>query len=100
MAKKIEKQKREVEELVVTDVVCNICEKSLKDKCDMNYEGLEARICGGYASILGDTVSYDFAICEECLRDKIFPMFKIEPDINDPWEAYAELAEAEETEEE
>jgi hypothetical protein len=83
MTIKTEKQKREVEEEIIVDIVCNVCGGSLKDRCGMNYEGLVASFTGGYAAILGDCVTYNFAICEVCLRDKIFPMFKIEPGTED-----------------
>ncbi len=70
---------------VVTDVLCNVCGESLHPECAPpgNYEGLvDKTICGGYGSRLGDGIAYNFSICEKCLEEKIFPMFKDPPKID------------------
>lgn len=65
---KTRKEKREVVETVVEDIICNGCGNSLKDSCDMNFEGLcEAKITGGYASKIGDMTQVSFSLCEDCL---------------------------------
>ena len=67
----------EVEKVQIDDILCNACGKSCKDRSDMNFEGLiETSITGGYASKLGDQITYTFSICEDCL-EKLFESFKI-----------------------
>jgi hypothetical protein len=69
--------KKEIEQEEITDILCNKCGESCKDKCNMNYEGLiEANVWGGYGSKLGDSVSYQFSLCEDCLKI-MFDDFKI-----------------------
>ena len=65
---------------VLDGISCNKCGESCRDDCDMNWEGLvEATICGGYGSKLGDGVEYTFSLCEECLK-KLFSEFKHQPE--------------------
>jgi len=76
---KTRKETKSITEDVVEDIICNKCGKSLKDSCDMNYEGLtEARICGGYASKIGDMLELSFSLCEKCLIE-LFKTFVIKP---------------------
>jgi hypothetical protein len=78
---KTHKQTKTEEIDVVDDIVCNRCGKSCKDKCDMNFEGLlEVTVQGGYASLLGDSHSYVFSICESCLKEMFEKEFKIAPE--------------------
>lgn len=64
---------------VTEDIICNKCGSSLKDDCDMNYEGLiEVSFMGGYASKIGDSLECRFSLCESCLIE-LFKTFKIEP---------------------
>ena len=45
----------------------------------MNFEGLiEVEVLGGYAAQLGDGWSYQFSICEPCLK-VLFKQFKLPP---------------------
>lgn len=65
--------KEQTKTVVVIDTcVCNMCGESLQT--DYGPEGLVATIMGGYGSKLGDTVKYDFDICETCLN-KLFKQF-------------------------
>ena len=76
-------QKRYVEEEIVDDILCNNCGGSCRDNCEMNenFEGLiEVKVCGGYASKLGDGSTYTFSICEDCLKT-MFKNFAIKPKI-------------------
>jgi len=67
---------------VVEDIICNKCGCSLKDSCNMNYEGLiEVSFCGGYASKIGDCIECKFSLCEICLIE-LFNTFKIKPYTN------------------
>jgi hypothetical protein len=81
MVTKLKTESQEVR--VIDDITCNICGESLLC-CEMNYEGLaDVRLRGGYGSVLGDEVQYNFSICEVCLRDKVFPLFTVEPEVID-----------------
>ena len=78
-----EKQTRTIEEEITKDIICNKCGESLKDKCDMNFEGLqEIFVSGGYASLLGDMVEFTFSMCEKCLK-VLFRSFKIPCEVYD-----------------
>lgn len=70
----------EYKEKIVKDIVCNKCSKSLKDRMDMNYEGItNVSGVGGYASKIGDGVEYSFSLCEDCLLDLFLNHFEISP---------------------
>lgn len=73
---KTSKETRTEEVTVVDDYICNKCGNSLKDRCDMNYEGLFAEGGGGYASKIGDCTKWDFCLCEDCLVE-LFKTFKV-----------------------
>lgn len=77
------KTKQEEQTKVVTvteDILCNQCGESLKGCGPGSYEGLvEARICGGFGSKIGDMLELRFSICEVCLL-QMFKGFKIEPE--------------------
>jgi hypothetical protein len=92
------KVKREIEETVVDDVLCNKCGESCFDKYEMNFEGLiEAHLCGGYGSKIGDSVEIEFSLCETCLLE-LFERCIIQPKFVDTlWGDYHE--EQEETKE-
>ncbi len=80
---KTHKEKKEVVEEVVDDVICNKCGKSLIDEGNMNYEGLiEASVSGGFHSKIGDMVELKFSLCEDCLLE-MFKTFKHEPYVRD-----------------
>lgn len=53
----------------VTDVLCDICNKSTRDSCDMNYEFAELKVDWGYGSDK-DTESHECHMCESCY-DKV-----------------------------
>lgn len=73
-----------IDEEVTVDIICNVCGNSCKDREGMNYEGLlEASVQGGYASKLGDMLTYTFSICEGCLEN-IFKTFKHPPETYNP----------------
>jgi hypothetical protein len=66
--------KREIEEEVVDDVLCNMCGNSCRA---YNYDGLiEYTIECGYGSKLGDGNYYTFSLCEDCLK-LMFGKFKL-----------------------
>lgn len=72
---------KEVEEVVVDDIICNKCGKSCRE--NSNYQGLiEKTITGCYGSVLGDQTSITFSLCEYCLMD-LFKTFAIPPEIFD-----------------
>ncbi len=76
---KMHKEKRIINKVIVDDIICNKCGNSLKDRCDMNYEGLvEISFDGGYASKIGDMTRVTFSMCEDCLIE-MFEGFAIEP---------------------
>lgn len=65
------------------DITCNCCGKTCKDSAGLNYEGLlGAQLCGGYASKLGDSIRYEFDVCETCLL-AWFAGFKHDPCVPD-----------------
>lgn len=72
---------KQVEE--IEDIICNVCGKSAqRGGCD--FEGIvEYELKCGYGSELGDGKSFHFTICDVCMRDKVFPLFKIPPLIFD-----------------
>jgi uncharacterized protein with PIN domain len=68
-------EKKQVEETVTDDILCNQCGNSLKPARNDNFHGLiEAEVFGGYGATLGDQEMYKFSICEPCLR-KLFAGF-------------------------
>jgi uncharacterized protein with PQ loop repeat len=74
---------KEIVEDVVEDIICNKCGCSLKDECNLNFEGLvEADIIGGYCSKLGDMTRIRFSLCENCLIE-MFKTFKHDPYVPD-----------------
>lgn len=80
---KTHKEKKEVVEEFVDDVICNKCGKSLIDEGNMNYEGLiEASVSGGFHSKIGDMVDLKFSLCEDCLIE-MFKTFKHDPYVRD-----------------
>lgn len=75
------KHKTVMEEVAyVEDIICNKCEKSLKDSSNINYEGLvEADVAFGYGSDhFGDMTQIQFSLCEKCLHNLV-ATFKISP---------------------
>jgi len=93
------KVKREIEEEIVDDILCNKCGKtcSTSPGCPWSYDGLlEAHISGGYGSKIGDGDECDFSLCESCLLE-LFKTFTIKPKWrNVEWGDYNEEAETEE----
>ena len=64
---------------VTVDVICNRCGNTCMDEYKQNYEGLiEAHICGGYGSKIGDEFQFEFSLCESCLLE-LFKTFKHNP---------------------
>lgn len=62
----------------VEDIFCNCCGKSLRDRENMNWEGLiEAKINWGYCSH-ADGTTWIFSLCEKCLL-RISENWKISP---------------------
>lgn len=74
----IRKETREVE--VVEMVICNGCRK----EAGVHEEMIRVYHEGGYSSILGDGTSYDFDLCEPCLK-KIMDGLQIPPKTDDRW---------------
>jgi hypothetical protein len=68
------------------DILCNSCGGSMRPLGTMNEQyshGLEAKVGGGYDSYhLFDMTSYEFKICEKCLRN-MFNNFAIPPTVVD-----------------
>jgi hypothetical protein len=67
---------KQINEQVITDILCNKCGQSCKKEC--GFLGLiEAKVSGGFDSYpLSDGVNYTFSICEHCLNS-MFDKFKI-----------------------
>jgi len=65
--------------------ICNMCGGELCEKDEHYPSGLvEARVSGGYNSFhLFDCTSYEFSLCEDCLRNKLFPLLKVPPKVFD-----------------
>lgn len=81
--KKTHTEERTIEEEVVDDIICNRCGESCRCDAALNYEGLiEATICGGYGSKIGDFRQLTFSVCESCLIE-LFETFKISPAVQD-----------------
>lgn len=92
--KKTKVIRREVEEVVVVDVLCNKCGESCCPQGQPGSEvrgpdvyGLDARVGGGYFSSpaaggLSDMCEYTFALCEKCLV-VLFDSFVIPVEIYD-----------------
>ena len=78
----IKRTTKTVEQEVVEDVICNVCGKSTIGKDCGNICGLVANVGGNYDSThLPDDESHlEFAICEKCLVEKVFPLFTILPE--------------------
>jgi hypothetical protein len=73
------KVKLEIEEEVVDDILCNKCGETCFDKYERNFEGLiEAHLCGGYGSKIGDSLEVEFSLCETCLLE-LFDRCVIKP---------------------
>lgn len=67
---------------VIDDILCNQCGESCQDESGMNFEGLiETNVCGGYSSLLGDSIRYTFSLCERCL-EQLFRGFQIATEID------------------
>lgn len=68
---------------VVETITCNGCGETPPSPY---AEMIRIYHCGGYDSILGDGDSYDFDLCESCLK-KLMDGLKIPPTVNDEAEA-------------
>ena len=67
----------------IEDILCNKCGESCFDKHEMNFEGLiEAYLCGGFGSKIGDGVAVEFSLCETCLLE-LFDRCVIKPKFTD-----------------
>lgn len=60
----------------ISDVLCNICGLTCKDKHNMNYECITIDVTWGYGSSK-DMVHEVAHICENCYDDKVVPLFTI-----------------------
>jgi hypothetical protein len=84
--KKTKLVRKLIKEEVVIDILCNNCGQTCDNKPGLigkSFEGLiEAKVRGGYGSLLGDETEYTFSICETCLK-KLFQGFAIPPEIKD-----------------
>lgn len=86
-------RKQTVEMLVVADILCNICGETLcwsgrgpwiKDREVGRVEalteayGVRTEMTGGFSSkFVDDCKRYEFAICERCIVQKVFPLFTL-----------------------
>jgi len=73
--------------IISNEIPCNNCGGSLlvdKEHGEQYIDGLiDAKVSGGYFSNhLSDCRSYNFSLCEKCLR-KMFDEFKIPPTVKD-----------------
>jgi hypothetical protein len=82
---KITKKVRKTQ-IVTTDILCNKCGNSLKEKLTTDgkwsefYGLIECQVSGGYCSpVLSDCIIYSFSLCERCLQE-LFENFKISVD--------------------
>ena len=73
-------EKKEIEQNVIDDIVCNQCGISLEDEDTGDMNGLvEAEVIGGeFSSDFADGELYQFSLCEPCLV-KLFASFKHDP---------------------
>ena len=74
-------EKVEIVEERVVDIICNVCGKSCRDKCDMNYEYADLSANWGYGSNK-DMLQTHAHICSSCY-DKIAETFVISAVINE-----------------
>lgn len=65
-----------VQDVIIDDIFCNRCEKSMSD--GGNYHGLRAVVSCDYGSKLGDMNKWAFDVCEGCLEE-IWATFKMQP---------------------
>lgn len=61
---------------IISDIVCNICGLTCKDKHNMNYEFVAIDVTWGYGSSK-DMVREVAHICERCYDNKVFPLFTL-----------------------
>jgi|GEM_PF-2187470 len=58
-------ENKTVIEVKLTDITCDICSKSCRDKMDMNYEMMRINASWGYCSHK-DGTTWECDICEDC----------------------------------
>lgn len=65
MGRQYKKETREID--VLSNVLCDICGNSTRDKMDMNYEYAHITANWGYGSAKDGEV-WDFFLCEKCVQ--------------------------------
>ena len=71
---------REITEKVVTDIVCDKCNKLFNYETDILefQEILSIDFYGGYGSVFGDGVNVKCGLCQYCLKELLGEYFRYE----------------------
>jgi hypothetical protein len=71
-------KEKQIKKNVVDDIICNICQKSTLRDLNHSYINCEGEFWYGSRY---DTEKHTFHICEKCYDEKIKPLLKIEPEV-------------------